>query len=71
MIISLPSKLYSVCYFLHRVVWNPHKSKAEAMSDFGSEQYNDMICVEPGLLSNVPKLEGGKRATFTQVMTSI
>ncbi len=41
------------------------------MSDFGSEQYNDMICVEPGLLSNVPKLEGGKRATFTQVMTSI
>ena len=56
---------------MHRVVWNPHKRKAEAMSDFGSEQYNDMICVEPGLLSNVPRLEGGKRATFTQVMTSI
>mmetsp|Transcript_10482 Transcript_10482/g.15003 ORF Transcript_10482/g.15003 Transcript_10482/m.15003 type:complete len:323 (+) Transcript_10482:43-1011(+) len=53
------------------VVWNPHKIKAEAMGDFGSDQYNDMICVEPGLLSNVPKLEGGKIATFTQVMTSV
>lgn len=52
------------------VVWNPHKINAEKMTDFGSEQYNDMICVEPGLLSNVPKLEGGKTATFTQVMTS-
>ncbi|KAK1747626.1 glucose-6-phosphate 1-epimerase [Skeletonema marinoi] len=53
------------------VVWNPHKIKAEAMGDFGSDQYNDMICVEPGLLSNVPQLKGGKTATFTQVMTSI
>ncbi|KAL7498348.1 hypothetical protein ACHAWT_009396 [Skeletonema menzelii] len=53
------------------VVWNPHKIKAEAMGDFGSDQYNDMICVEPGLLNNVPKLEGGKISTFTQVMTSI
>ena len=53
------------------VVWNPHAKKAETMKDFGSDQYNDMICVEPGLLSNVPKLEGGKVATFTQVMTSI
>jgi len=53
------------------VVWNPHKIKAEAMGDFGSDQYNDMICVEPGLLTDVPKLEGGKTATFTQVMTSI
>lgn len=54
------------------VVWNPHKIKAEAMGDFGSDQYNDMICVEPGLLANViPKLEGSKTAIFTQVMTSI
>lgn len=53
------------------VVWNPHAEKAKDMGDFGDDQYVDMICVEPGLLSDVPLLEGGKSATFTQVMTSI
>ncbi|KAL7471293.1 hypothetical protein ACHAXS_011592 [Conticribra weissflogii] len=52
------------------VVWNPVE-KAKAMADFGDDQYNDMICVEPGLLSNVPVLEPGKRATFTQVIKSV
>ncbi|EJK61636.1 hypothetical protein THAOC_17837, partial [Thalassiosira oceanica] len=32
------------------VVWNPHEEKAKGMSDFGSDQYRDMLCVEPGLL---------------------
>jgi glucose-6-phosphate 1-epimerase len=34
------------------VIWNPHKEKAAAMSDFTNEEYVDMICVEPGILSN-------------------
>lgn len=49
------------------VVWNPNKEGAKALGDFGDEQYVDMICVEPGMLSgNV--LKGGKSATFTQVV---
>ena len=50
------------------VVWNPHRDNARAMVDFGDEQYLDMICVEPGLLTDVPPLGGGKRATFTQIV---
>ena len=37
------------------VVWNPNKEKAAGMSDFGDDQYNDMICVEPGWM-DVSKL---------------
>jgi glucose-6-phosphate 1-epimerase len=49
------------------VVWNPHRIKAEAMGDFGADQYVDMICVEPGLLGeNV--LEVGLTGVFVQVM---
>jgi len=53
------------------VVWNPHRENAEKMGDFGSDQYVDMICVEPGMLSNVPNLRGGKSATFTQIITCV
>lgn len=54
------------------VVWNPHKKKAEEMGDFNNDGYHDMICCEPGLLSNIPKLEGGgKECVFTQIMTTI
>ena len=52
------------------VVWNPHEEKTKAMGDFGDDQYQDMICVEPGLLTG-NKLEGGKKATFTQVITCL
>lgn len=52
------------------VVWNPHEEKAKGMGDFGDDQYVDMICVEPGLLSDIPVLEGGKTASFTQVITA-
>ena len=53
------------------VIWNPHKEKAEAMADFGNDQYFDMICVEPGLLAEVPTLKGSKECTFTQVITAL
>jgi glucose-6-phosphate 1-epimerase len=49
------------------VVWNPGRTKALEMGDFGSDQYVDMICVEPGLLGN-PVLEAGLSATFVQSM---
>lgn len=50
------------------VVWNPHEKNAKGMGDFGDDQYVDMICVEPGLLSDIPILEGGKKASFTQAV---
>ena len=53
------------------VVWNPHEINAKKMGDFGDDQYNEMICVEPGMLSNVPLLQGGKSASCTQVMTCL
>jgi len=49
------------------VIWNPYKDKAAAMGDFGDDQYVDMICVEPGLLSG-STLEPGKRGSLTQVI---
>jgi len=53
------------------VVWNPHKENALAMADFGDDQYHDMNCVEPGMLRAVPPLDGGKKASFTQVVTCL
>jgi glucose-6-phosphate 1-epimerase len=52
------------------VVWNPHIEKAKDMSDFGDDQYHEMICVEPGLLGN-PSLKGGSTARLTQVAEMI
>lgn len=50
------------------VVWNPHEAKAASMGDFGNDQYNDMICVEPGLLRG-DTLQPGKQATMTQTIS--
>lgn len=51
------------------VVWNPHEQKAKDMSDFGDEQYVNMICVEPGLLRDIPPVKN--IVQFTQVLTAI
>lgn len=32
------------------VVWNPHKAKARKMKDFGSAEWQEMICVMPGIM---------------------
>jgi glucose-6-phosphate 1-epimerase len=50
------------------VVWNPFKEGAESMGDFGDTQYNDMICVEPGILYGAPDVAPGKGAVLTQVV---
>ena len=52
------------------VVWNPFKEGAAAMGDFGDTQYNDMICVEPGLLNGAttPDIAPGTEAILTQIV---
>lgn len=50
------------------VVWNPHREKAASMSDFGNEQYKEMLCVEPGMLGD-NSLEPGKIAIVEQTIT--
>jgi len=48
------------------VVWNPNKEKAAGMSDFGDDQYYEMICVEPGILTDTVTLAGGESASLIQ-----
>lgn len=48
------------------VVWNPHIDKSQAMSDFSNDQYHEMICVEPGILSG-ETLKPGKKCLLTVV----
>ena len=31
-------------------MWNPWQDKAKQMSDFGDEEYKNMICVESGFI---------------------
>ena len=38
------------------------------MSDFGNDEYHDMICVEPGILGEDIVLEAGKEAMLQQVV---
>lgn len=54
------------------VAWNPHveKSKRMSASDFGAEEYHDMICVEPGILE-IQELDGGHEGSFHQVVRII
>lgn len=53
------------------VVWNPFIEKSKGMADFGNDEYHDMICVEPGMLTNIPTLKSGGTAVFKQVITSV
>lgn len=53
------------------VVWNPFVEKAKGMGDFTDEQFHDMICVEPGILHEVPSLSKNAEAMFEQVITAL
>jgi glucose-6-phosphate 1-epimerase len=50
------------------VVWNPGPTKAAGMSDFGNDEYHDMICVEPGMIGDNQALVPGQRATLMQTI---
>jgi glucose-6-phosphate 1-epimerase len=51
------------------VVWNPGKDKAASMSDMNNDAYEQMICVEPGILAhNKPTLQPGNQASLSQTI---
>lgn len=50
------------------VVWNPWAEKAQAMSDFGDDEYLSMVCVEPGRVSAQQHLAPGKVYTLQQAI---
>ncbi len=56
---------------LSTVLWNPWIAKAQQMSDFGNDEYLQMICVESGnVADNLLTLPAGKSATLKVQVTS-
>lgn len=53
------------------VVWNPWIAKAQAMSDFGDEEYRQMVCVESGnIMDDKLSLPPGRTAQLTARISS-
>ncbi|CAG8767374.1 14111_t:CDS:2, partial [Dentiscutata erythropus] len=50
------------------VVWNPWIDKARSMSDFDDEEYKNMVCVEPGTVTEYVKLEADKTWECGQIL---
>ncbi|XP_060556805.1 uncharacterized protein LOC132717369 [Ruditapes philippinarum] len=48
------------------VVWNPWAEKAKSMSDFGDDEYHNMVCVEAGTVSEQVSLAGNSDVVFSQ-----
>jgi glucose-6-phosphate 1-epimerase len=53
------------------VVWNPWIAKAQQMSDFGNDEYKQMLCVESGnVAKNKVTLPPGKSSVLKVVLSS-
>ncbi|KAI9207985.1 galactose mutarotase-like domain-containing protein [Polychytrium aggregatum] len=50
------------------VLWNPWIEKAQAMADFGDEEYKNMVCVEVGSVSTPIVLEAGQSWEGQQIL---
>ncbi|XP_033107419.1 putative glucose-6-phosphate 1-epimerase [Anneissia japonica] len=57
--------------FPDTVVWNPWIDKAKGMSDFGDEEYLNMLCVEPGHVSSPLTLTSGAVFEGKQLLSII
>jgi len=51
-------------------LWNPWSEKAKGMSDFGDEEYKEMVCVEPGAVGGWQTLDAGDAWEGTQTIRS-
>ncbi|XP_065910494.1 uncharacterized protein [Dysidea avara] len=54
--------------FPDTVVWNPWADKAAGMSDFGNDEYHNMVCVEAGYVSESASLPVGQSFHASQVL---
>jgi len=53
------------------VVWNPWVAKSQQMSDFGNEEYEQMVCVESGnVASNSLTLAPGASSSLKVILSS-
>ena len=50
------------------VLWNPWINKAKAMADFGDEEYKNMVCIEPGIVSDFHNLQPGHSLILEQTI---
>ncbi|XP_072022752.1 uncharacterized protein [Amphiura filiformis] len=57
--------------FPDTVVWNPWADKAKGMSDFGDDEYPNMICVEAGHVSSAVTLTPGDTFHGNQVLNIV
>ncbi|XP_077550849.1 uncharacterized protein LOC144164207 [Haemaphysalis longicornis] len=53
------------------VIWNPWSSGAAAMADFGNNEYLQMVCVEPGHVSDPVKLSPGQTFEASCTMEAV
>ena len=57
--------------FPDTVVWNPWIEKAKTMSDFGDDEYQNMVCVEPGYVAAPCKLQPNETFKAKQILTCL
>eukprot|EP00948_MAST-09A_sp_MAST-9A-sp1_P000540 g540.t1 len=53
------------------VVWNPYINKSKRMGDFGDDEWQEMVCVEPGCVSQPIFLNKGQKAHFSMELTRL
>ena len=55
------------------VVWNPWSESAKGMSDFGDDEYNNMVCVEVGSVTKDSQisLDAGKSCVVSQLLSAL
>lgn len=56
-----------IYFFL--VVWNPWIENAKAMSDFGDDEWKNMICVEAGVVNTPVTLDPKNTYAAAQVLS--
>jgi glucose-6-phosphate 1-epimerase len=57
---------------LSTVVWNPWIAKAQAMADFGDDEYQRMVCVESGnCAENAIQLDVGQESRLKIILSSV
>lgn len=67
----LCKKSTSLYLSVHLVLWNPWIENAQKMSDFDDEGYKNMICVEPGAVSERITLKPSESRQFSQTIKVI